>query len=129
MPQEKGKFKPLYRNILIIIVLAVAFICSTLIAIDVSVNLSVPVQNSNRKLDSWVENLKGNGYHLYYADFKATSNMIQAETLNDFKAMLTNHEISEAYYEWTQLAFLFTIEFGKIWFTDEGTTYYIETSW
>ena len=125
MPQ----IKPIYKNILIVTVLFVVFVCSTLIAIDVSVNLSVPVQNSNRKLSDWVENLKSGNYNLFYADFKPTSNMIKAETLNDFKAMLTNHEKSEAYYEWTQLGFPFNIEFGKIWFVDEGTTYYLETTW
>jgi Na+-transporting NADH:ubiquinone oxidoreductase subunit NqrC len=125
MPQ----IKPIYKNTLIVIVLFVAFICSTLLAIDISVNLSVPVQNSNRRLDSWVQTLEGNGYDLYYSDFKGTSNMIQAETLNDFKSMLGNHEMSEAYYEWTQLGFPFSIEFGKIWFVDEGTTYYLETTW
>jgi len=125
MPQ----IKPIYKNTLIVIVLFVVFVCSTLIAIDISVNLSVPVQNSNRKLSVWVESLQASKYHLFFADFKPTSNMIKAETLNDFKAMPTNHEKSEAYYEWTQLGFPFSIEFGKIWFVDEGTTYYLETTW
>lgn len=129
MPEKKKGFRSLYKYILVVIVLVVAFVCSTLVAIDISVNLSVPVQNSNRKLDNWIQNLEANGYNLYYADFKGASSLIKAETLDDFRAMLANHEMSEAYYEWTQLAFPFTIEFGKMWFVDEGVTYYLETTW
>jgi Na+-transporting NADH:ubiquinone oxidoreductase subunit NqrC len=123
------KLKPIYKNGIIIVILAIAFISSTLLAIDASVNLSVPVQNSNRTLNDWKDTLQAKGYSIYFTDFKASSNMVKIETITQFENALKDHQKQEAYFQWTQLAFPFTIQFGKIWFVDEGTTYYIETYW
>jgi hypothetical protein len=127
---EKGRhtLRPAYKYAIIISVLVVAFVASTLLAIDVAVNLSVPVQNSNSQLDEWVKSLQGK-YSLYYGDFRPSGNLVKIDTISQFENALSDHKMSEAYYEWTQLAFPFTIDFGKIWFVDEGTTYYIPTSW
>jgi hypothetical protein len=100
-----------------------------MLAIVVSVNLSVPVQNSNRKLDEWVKILQNKRYNLYYRDFRTASSMIKAESLSQFETMLSDHKVTEAYWHWTQLAFPFQIIYGKIWFIDGETTYYVETSW
>lgn len=100
-----------------------------MLAIVVSVNLSVPIQNSNRKLDEWVKYLRGKGYNVYYSDFRPTSFTIKAESINEFESMLRDNEITEAYWHGTQLAFPFQIIYGRVWFIDGETTYYLETSW
>lgn len=109
--------------------LVVAFVLSFLLSVVASVNLAVPVQNSNRKLDSWVATLQNKGYSLYFADLRSAASSIKASTIAEFETMLKDHEVTEAYWHWTQLAFPFQIVYGQIWFVDEGTTYYIETSW
>jgi len=38
-----------------------------------------------------------------------------------------NHEMEETCFEWKQLAFPFTTEFGGMRFGDAGTTYHAET--
>jgi hypothetical protein len=110
-------------------VLVIAFVLSFMLSVVASVNLAVPVQNSNRKLDSWVASLQNKGYNLYFADFHSTTSSIKASTITEFEIMLKDHEVTEAYWHWTQLAFPFQIVYGQIWFADEGTTYYIETLW
>jgi len=120
---------PALKFVIVLSVLVLAFILSTMLSIVVSVNLAVPVQNSNRKLDDWVRDLQGKGYNIYFADFRATTSKIKAETINEFETMLRDHKVTEAYWHWTQLAFPFQIVYGQIWFIDGETTYYIETSW
>jgi len=120
---------PALKFAIVFSVLVFAFILSTMLAIVVSVNLSVPVQNSNRKLDDWIKSLQNKGYRLYFRDFHSTGSMIKAESITQFETMLRDHEVSEAYWHWTQLAFPYQIVYGKIWFIDGETTYYLETSW
>lgn len=114
---------------IIIIVLAVAFIMSFLLGVIVSVNLAVPIQNSNRTLDGWVKTLQGRSISLYYAEYNFARYTLKAETITQFETMLSDHEATEAYWHWTELAFPFQIVFGKIWFTDVDTTYYLQTTW
>ena len=78
------RLHPALKFAIVFSVLAVAFILSTLLSIAVSVNLSVPVQNSNRTLDQWIQSLKSNGYRVYYADFRPTTSMIRAESITKF---------------------------------------------
>jgi hypothetical protein len=113
----------------VFLVIVVAFVVSSLLSIVASVNLSVPVQNSNRKLDNWVASLQSKGYSLYFADSRSSTSSIKASTITEFENMLKDHEVTEAYWHWTQLAFPFQTVYGQVWFVDEGTTYYIETSW
>jgi len=120
---------PALKFAIVFSVLVLAFILSTLLSIVVSVNLAVPVQNSNRKLDDWVNRLQNQGYSLYYTGFNPAKSTIKAETITEFETMLRDHKVAEAYWHWTQLAFPFQIVYGRIWFTDGETTYYIETSW
>lgn len=120
---------PALKFAIVFSVLVFAFILSTMLSIVVSVNLSVPVQNSNRKLDEWVKSLRSKGYNVYFADFRPTTSKIEAESISEFETMLSDHEVTEAYWHWTQLAFPFKIVYGKIWFIDGETTYYLETSW
>ena len=111
-------------------VLTVAFAVSVLLSIFISVNLSVPVQNSNRKLDGWVTTLQGMGYSVYYADyFNPTSSLIKADNINEFTTMLRDHKVTEAHWHWTELGFPTYVVYGKIWFISEENTYYMETSW
>lgn len=121
--------RPALKFGIVFLVLVVAFIVSALLSIVASVNLSVPVQNSNRKLDSWVASLQSKGYNIYFADTRSSTPNIKASTITEFENMLKDHTVTEAYWHWTQLAFPFQIVYGQIWFVDEGTTYYIETSW
>jgi hypothetical protein len=121
--------RPALQFGIMFLVIVVAFVVSSLLSIVASVNLSVPVQNSNRKLDTWVASLQSKGYSLYFADSRSSTSTIKASTIAEFENMLKDHEVTEAYWRWTQLAFPFQIVYGQIWFTDEGTTYYIETSW
>jgi hypothetical protein len=99
-------------------VLVLGFFGAIMMAIDV---------NSNRLLVEWVNRLENEGYSIYYADFRPTSSMMRAETVADFETMLKEHNVTEAHYCWTQLVPPFRLVYGKIWFIDKGTTYYIET--
>jgi len=120
---------PALKFVIVFSVLVVAFLLTTTLSIVVSVNLSVPVQNSNRKLDDWLIRLRGKGYHIYYGDFHPTTTKIRAESIDNFETMLRDHKVTEAYWHWTQMAFPFQIVYGKIWFIDGETTYYLETFW
>lgn len=120
---------PALKFSIVAAILVVAFVLSFMLSIVVSVNLSVPVQNSNRKLDSWVATLQGKGYNVYFADSSSTTSSIKASTITEFENMLKDHNVTEAYWHWTQLAFPFQIIYGQIWFEDEGTTYYLQTTW
>jgi len=120
---------PALKFAIVFSVLVLAFIVSTMLSVVISVNLSVPVQNSNTKLDEWTKSLRGKGYNIYYGDFHPTTAKVKAESINEFETMLRDHKVTEAYWQWTQLAFPFQIVYGKIWFTDGETTYYLETSW
>ena len=117
------------KNFIIIIVLISAFTTSTLIAVLASVNLSVPVQNSNRDLDDWVKTLQNKGFSLFYSNFNPTGPSIKAESYTAFEKLLHDHQMTEAMWHWTELAFPYNIVYGKIWFVDKGTTYYLETSY
>ena len=103
---------PALKFAIVFSVLVVAFILSTTLSIVISVNLAVPVQNSNRKLDDWVRGLETKGYSIYFADFRSTTSKIKAETINEFETMLRDHKATEAYWHWTQLAFPFQIVYG-----------------
>lgn len=120
---------PAVKFVVVASVLVVAFALTTMLSIVVSVNLSVPVQNSNRKLDAWVNRIGNKGYSVYFADFHRTSSSIQAQSIEDFENMLSDHKVTEAHWHWTELAFPFQIIYGRIWFIDGDTTYYLETSW
>lgn len=121
--------RPALQFSIVFLVLVIAVVVSSLLSIVASVNLSVPVQNSNRKLDNWVASLQSKGYSLYFADSRSSTSAIKASTITEFENMLKDHQVTEAYWRWTQLAFPFQIVYGQVWFVDEGTTYYIETSW
>lgn len=121
--------RPSLKFAIVFVVLVLAFVLSTLLAIVVSVNLSVPVQNSNRQLDSWVTRLQGKGINVLFANFNPAGSAIKVESISEFENLLSDHEVNEAYWHWTQLAFPFQIVYGKIWFNDQDTTYYLETSW
>lgn len=121
--------RPSLKFAIVFAVLVLAFVVSTMLAIVVSVNLSVPVQNSNRQLDGWVTRLQGRGINVLFADFKSAGSAIRVESISAFESLLSDHKVNEAYWHWTQLAFPFQIMYGKIWFNDQDTTYYLETSW
>lgn len=121
--------KPIFKNVIIVVVLVAAFVTSTLLSIVVSVNLAVPVQNSNTRLDEWVKRLQSKGYSLYFSGFSPKGTAIKVETITEFENSLGEHKAVEAYWHWTQLAFPFQIVYGKIWFIDQEKTYYLETSW
>lgn len=109
---------PALKFAIVFSVLVLGFFGAIIMAIDV---------NSNRLLVEWINRLKNEGYNVYYADFRSTSSMMRAETIADFENMLKEHNVTEAHYCWTQLVPPFRIVYGKIWFIDKGTTYYIET--
>ena len=121
--------RPSLKFAIVFVVLVLAFVLSTMLAIVVSVNLSVPVQNSNRQLDEWVTRLQGKGINVLFANFNPAGSAIKVESITEFENLLSDHKVNEAYWHWTQLAFPFQIVYGKIWFKDQDTTYYLETSW
>lgn len=120
---------PTLKFAIVVFVLILAFILSAIFAISVSVNLNVPVQNSNRNLDGWIKRLSGKGYTIHYADFRPARSEIKAETIDEFETMLKEREATEAYWHWSHLTFPVQIVYGKIWFTKGETTYYVEAPW
>jgi len=81
---------------------------------------------SNRKLDNWVKHFQGKGYKLYLADFRPANSLMKAKTFTKFETLLSDHKVTEAYWHWTQMVSPSEIVYGKIWFTDKETTYYVD---
>jgi len=117
------------KTAIVVVVLVVAFVVTALVAVVAAVNLSVSVQNSNRKLERWISQLGNKSYRVYYRSFNPTSSTVKAGDLSDFEKMLKDHEVTEAFWEWTKMELPLTIVYGKIWFIDGEVTYYIETTW